>query len=167
MWTSARGQVSDSFDDIAVFANEGFERKRIEKLEPWPTEAAKPYSAEYAAGHLARTYDNDVEECLPEATARMETEIRETVRRDIGGDQQDIRSMNISWLKMTYKHLLLPIWLLTVIYENKPFQVYINGVTGEVHGARPFSKVKIITAVVIAVLVIALIAVAVSAGGSG
>ena len=31
--------------------------------------------------------------------------------------------------------------------ENKPFQVYINGVTGEVHGARPFSKVKIITTV--------------------
>ncbi|MFT4772803.1 MAG: putative RNA-binding Zn-ribbon protein involved in translation (DUF1610 family) [Ilumatobacter sp.] len=166
-WTSARGQVNNSFDDIAVFANEGFERKRIEKLEPWPTEAAKPYSAEYAAGHLARTYDNDVEECLPEATTRMETEIRETVRGNIGGDQQEIRSMNINWLKMTYKHLLLPIWLLTVIYENKPFQVYINGVTGEVHGARPFSKVKIITAVVIAVLVITLIAVAVSAGGSG
>ena len=48
---------------------------------------------------------------------------------------------------MTYKHLLLPIWLLTVIYEQKPFQVYINGVTGEVHGARPYSKVKILAAV--------------------
>lgn len=30
--------------------------------------------------------------------------------------------MNISWLKMTYKHLLLPIWLLTVSYEQKPFR---------------------------------------------
>ena len=75
--------------------------------------------------------------------------------------------MNINWLQMTYKHLLLPIWLLTVIYENKPFQVYINGVTGEVHGARPFNKVKIITAIVVAVLVIALVAVAVSARGGG
>jgi predicted RNA-binding Zn-ribbon protein involved in translation (DUF1610 family) len=166
-WTPRRGQVNNSFDDIAVFANEGFERKRIAKLEPWPTESAKPYSAEYAAGHLRRTYDHDVEECLPEATTQMETAIRQTVRSDIGGDQQQINSMDIIWRKMTYKHLLLPIWLLTVIYEQKPFQVYINGVTGEVHGARPFSKVKIITAVLVAVLVIALIAVAVSAGGSG
>lgn len=166
-WTPARGQVNNSFDDITVFANDGFERNRIAKLEPWPTESAKPYSAEYAAGHLRRTYDHDVEECLPEATTQMEAAISQTVRRDIGGDQQDVRSMDISWLKMTYKHLLLPIWLLTVIYEQKPFQVYINGVTGEVHGARPFSKVKIITAVVIALVVIAVIAVAVSAGGSG
>ncbi len=166
-WSSVSGQVNNSFDDITVFANEGFERKRIAKLEPWPTASSKPYSAEYAAGHLCRTYDNDVEECLPEATTQMENAIRDTVRSDIGGDHQDIQSLDINWLKMTYKHLLLPIWLLTVIYENKPFQVYINGVTGEVHGARPYSKVKIITAIVVAVLVIALIAVAVTAGGGG
>jgi predicted RNA-binding Zn-ribbon protein involved in translation (DUF1610 family) len=166
-WRRVAGQVDNTFDDITVFANDGFERNRIAKLEPWPTDSAKPYSAEYAAGHLCRTYDHDVEECLPEATSQMEEAIRQTVRRDIGGDQQDIQSMDISWLKMTYKHLLLPIWLLTVIYEGRPFQVYINGVTGEVHGARPYSKVKIITAVVVAVLVIALIAVAVSAGRGG
>jgi hypothetical protein len=53
-----------------------------------------------------------------------------------------------------------------VIYQQQPFQVYINGVTGEVHGARPYSKVKIITAVVLALLVVTLIAVAMSAGGS-
>jgi DNA-directed RNA polymerase subunit M/transcription elongation factor TFIIS len=166
-WTRASGTVNNSFDDITVFANEGFERNRIAKLEPWPTESAKPYSAEYAAGHLRRTYDHDVEECLPEATSQMEASIQQTVRRDIGGDQQDINSMDISWLKMTYKHLLLPIWLLTVIYEQKPFQVYINGVTGEVHGARPYSKVKILTAVMLVALVIVIIAIAVSAGGGG
>ena len=53
--------------------------------------------------------------------------------------------------------LLLPIWLLTVIYEGKPFQVFINGVTGEVQGQRPWSKVKIAAAVV-AGLVVAMIA---------
>ncbi|MDG2438976.1 MAG: hypothetical protein P8M10_06640, partial [Ilumatobacter sp.] len=152
---------------ITVLANEGFERNRIAKLEPWPTETAKPYSAEYAAGHLRRTYDLDVEECLPEATEQMEAAITQTIRQDIGGDQQDINSMSISWLKMTYKHLLLPIWLLTVIYEQKPFQVYINGVTGEVHGSRPYSKVKILTAVMLAALVIVVVVIAVSASGSG
>jgi len=166
-WRRASGTVNNSFDDITVFANEGFERNRIAKLEPWPTETAKPYSAEYAAGHLRRTYDLDVEECLPEATAQMEAAITQTIRQDIGGDQQDINSMNISWLKMTYKHLLLPIWLLTVIYEQKPFQVYINGVTGEVHGSRPYSKVKILTAVMLAALVIVAVVIAVSASGSG
>jgi len=48
----------------------------------------------------------------------------------------------------------MPIWLLTVIYQEKPFQVYINGVTGEVQGARPWSKVKILIAAGIALVII-------------
>lgn len=166
-WTNVRGNVSNTFDDIPILANEGFEKNRIDKLEPWPTEAAKPYSAEYAAGHLARTYDHDVEECLGEATKIMESDIRSTIHRDIGGDQQRISQMDISWKEMTYKHILLPIWLLTVIYDQRPFQVYINGVTGEVHGNRPYSKVKIISAVAAAVLLVIIVIVAVQAGGGG
>ncbi len=168
-WYPAAGVVSNSFDDIPVLANTGFEKKRIDKLEPWPTETAKPYSAEYAAGHLARTYDNDVEECLDEATTRMEDGIRSTIRQDIGGSQQRINHMDISWREMGYKHILLPLWLLTVIYDQRPFQVYMNGVTGEIHGARPYSKVKIAAAIALAVvlLIVIIVAVSVSGGGSG
>ncbi|MCU1389507.1 MAG: hypothetical protein JWL72_2845 [Ilumatobacteraceae bacterium] len=159
-WHHVSGNVHNSFDDVTVFANDGFDSKRIAKLEPWPTQTAKPYSPEYVAGHLCRTYDHDVEECLTQATATMEHAIDQTIKSDIGGDHQDIQSRSITWQKMTYKHLLLPIWLLTVIYQEKPFQVYINGVTGEVQGARPWSKVKIIITAVIALLVlIAIIAI--------
>ena len=168
-WYHVNGTVSNSFDDVPVLANTGFEKSRIDKLEPWPTADAKPYSPEYVAGHLARTYDDDVEVCLAEATSTMEDGIRTTIKRDIGGNQQRIDRMDIGWRRMTYKHLLLPLWLLTVIYDQQPFQVYINGVTGEVHGARPYSKVKIAAAAIAAtVLVIAIVvAIMVSRGGSG
>lgn len=166
-WRPVSGVVHNRFDDVPVFANQGFERDRINKLEPWPTQSARPYSPEYVAGHLCRTYDHDVEECLPQATGRMEDTIRGDVRRDIGGDQQRVTSMKIDWQDMSFKHLLLPIWLLTVIYRQQPFQVYINGVTGEVHGQRPYSKVKIaIVATLAAALVIALIIVVMANGGS-
>lgn len=76
--------------------------------------------------------------------------------------------MDVNWMRMTYKHLLLPIWLLTVIYEQRPFQVYINGVTGEVHGERPYSKVKIAIAVTLALAVIITLLILYSASqGSG
>ncbi len=153
-WRPVSGEVANNFDDIPVFANEGFDRKRISDLEPWPTATAKPYSPEYVAGHLCRTYDLDVEDCLGEATGKMETVIDQTIRHDIGGDHQDINSKQTDWRTMTYKHLLLPIWLLAVIYQERPFRVYINGVTGEVHGDRPWSKVKIIIAAVIAAVLI-------------
>ena len=68
---------------------------------------------------------------------------------------------------LLYKHLLLPIWLLTVVYDGRPFQVFINGMTGEVQGQRPWSKVKIAAAVVAAVIVAVIIAVIWSRSGSG
>ena len=158
-WSSRSGQVANNFDDIPVLANDGIDRGRIKALEPWPTEQAKAFSPEYVAGHLSRTYDRDVEQCYPEAKSIMDSEIKQTVRRDIGGDEQRINRLDTQHLTLLFKHLLLPIWLLTVIYEGKPFQVYINGVTGEVQGQRPWSKVKLAAAIIggIVVVVLALI----------
>ena len=93
--------------------------------------------------------------------------ILSTIKRDIGGDHQRISDSRTTFHTLLFKHLLLPIWLLTVIYEQKPFQVFINGVTGEVQGQRPWSKVKIALAVIAALIVIGIvIALWQSAGGS-
>lgn len=156
-WHHVSGQVANSFDDLTVLANEGFDPRRVKDLEPWPTQAARPFSPEFVAGHLCRTYDHDADGCFPEAKAEMDAAIEDTVRRDIGGDHQRISRQDTRHDTLTFKHLLLPIWLLTVIYEGKPFQVFINGVTGEVQGQRPWSKVKIAAAVV-AGLIVAMIA---------
>jgi len=166
-WRSVAGEVANAFDDITVLANDGFDAKRVKALEPWPTQQAKPFSPEYVAGHLCRTYDHDVEGCYPEARAEMDAAIEQTIRRDIGGDHQRISSVDTRHLTLTFKHLLLPIWLLTVIYEGKPFQVFINGITGEVQGDRPWSKVKIALAVIAAVILITAIVIAFSAARSG
>ena len=165
-WYDVNGQVHNSFDDVAVLANTGFDHDKVTALEPWPTQEARPFSAEYVAGHLSRTYDKDVEGCFGEARQRMEAEIDTTIRRDIGGDRQDINRKQTTFQSLTFKHLLLPIWLLTVVYAGKPFQVFINGITGEVQGERPWSKVKIALAVVLAVIVLTIAAIVWrSAGG--
>ena len=152
-WASTSCQ-SNSFDDLTVLANDGFDTKRVKELEPWPTQSAAPFSPEFVAGHLCRTYDRDAEGCYPEAKADMDAAIDTTICRDIGGDHQRITRKDTHHDTLTFKHLLLPIWLLTVIYEGKPFQVFINGVTGEVQGQRPWSKVKIAAAVVAGTIVL-------------
>ncbi len=153
-WSRRSGTVRNSFDDVAVCANDGLNRRHVNALEPWPTTQARPFSPEYVAGHLCRTYDHEVDESFTEAQGRMESEIRTTVKRDIGGDRQDINRMDVRYDRLTFTYLLLPIWLLTVVFQDKPFQVMINGVTGEVHGQRPWSAVKIAAAVAAALAVI-------------
>ena len=165
-WSNVSGTVADAFDDVTVLANDGFDPKRVKALEPWPTQGAAPFSPQFVAGHLCRTYDRDVEASFGEAQQEMEADIEATIRRDIGGDQQRIERKEVAWNLLTYKHVLLPIWLLTVIYEQKPFQVFINGVTGEVQGQRPWSRVKIAAAIVAAVIVLIIVLVLYSASKS-
>lgn len=154
-WYSVSGLVSRTFVDVPAWANNGLHEGRVAKLEPWPLHEAVPYSPEYVAGHLGRTYDLDADETFgARVRAGMESQIDSSIRRDIGGDRQEISSRDIVWNSITFAHLLLPVWLLTVTYQGKPFQVLMNGVTGEVQGERPWSKVKLailITAIVIVV----------------
>lgn len=164
-WRRASGTVHDEFDDITVLANTGFHGDYVHKLEPWPTQELQPYNPDYIAGHLCRTYDVDAEDCFEEAHARIKRGVESTVRRDIGGDQQRIHRMNMQMSNLTYKHVLLPIWLLTVLYEGHALQVFMNGTTGEIHGQRPWSKVKIGATIAAVVLLIVIIAVIRSASG--
>ena len=156
-WRRVSGVVTNDFDDVTVLANEGLERKYVSALEPWPTREASGFNPQYLAGHLARTYDHDVEECFGEAKQRIDAAIEQSIRRDIGGDHQRIHQVNTRYWDLTYKHLLLPIWLLTVLFSGAVYQVFINGVTGEVQGQRPYSKVKIALAVIGALAVAAIL----------
>jgi hypothetical protein len=141
-WYSVSGQVQNQFDDLTVLANDGFDPDHVHDLEPWPTASAQPFSPEFLAGHLCRTYDKDIGECFGEAQNRMKATIDQTVRRDIGGDKQRVDQVATDFQDLSFKHLLLPIWLLTISYGGKPFQTFINGATGG-SGDYPWSKVKI------------------------
>ena len=55
---------------------------------------------------------------------------------------------------LTYAQVMLPVWLLTVTYKQKPYQVFINGITGEVQGYRPWSAAKIAALAILAAIVI-------------
>ncbi|OBK98161.1 hypothetical protein A5645_04210 [Mycobacterium asiaticum] len=157
-WYRVSGQVRNTFADLPVLANEGenLNRKRIKSLEPWPVEQARAFSPEFVAGHLCRTYDKDAEQALPEAKQEMEKAVERTVRSDIGGDRQRVHRLRTTWNYLGFKHILLPIWLLTVLYSGRPFQVCINGLTGEVAGDRPWSRVKVAIAVICAILIVIL-----------
>jgi hypothetical protein len=65
------------------------------------------------------------------------------VRQRIGGDEQQVDSIETHYGAITFKHVLLPTWLLAYRYRGKSYQVMINAATGEVQGERPYSWIKI------------------------
>lgn len=157
-WYPASGTFQRFFDDVLVVADSALPRKLLLALEPWPLRRCLPFTAQVLAGHLAKTYDIELEPGFQDARKRMDDAIREEVQHRIGGDEQRITSIATDHSAITYKHLLLPIWLLAYQFHGRGYRVAINAGTGEVQGERPYSWVKITLAVVTGVAALGLLA---------
>lgn len=72
---------------------------------------------------------------------------------DIGGDRQRIDAIQTQVTDVTFKHILLPLWLAAFTYGGKSYRVVVNAQTGRVTGERPYSKWKIAFAVLVALIV--------------
>ena len=57
---------------------------------------------------------------------------------------------------VTFKHILLPIWVAAYKYRGQSYRFVVNGQTGRVQGERPWSWIKITLAVLAALVIIAL-----------
>jgi DNA-directed RNA polymerase subunit RPC12/RpoP len=156
-WYPASGTVHRDFDDVLVTATQQVPTKHLEKLDPWPLTDAVPYEPSYLSGYQALRYDTEPETGLETAKSKMAPVIRGDCERDIGGDEQRVRSVDTSYFDLTFKLMLLPVWIACYLYAGKTFQVLVNGRTGEVIGQRPYSAWKIVAAVVGGILAVAAI----------
>lgn len=156
-WTSVSGTVWKNFDDILILASRSLPEKYAESLEPWDLEQLTPYRDEYLSGFRAESYQVDLKEGFGEAQGIMDEAIREAIRKDIGGDHQRIHSVKTQYNNISFKHLLLPIWLSAYRYRDKVYRILINARTGEVQGERPYSWIKITLTVLAAIAAVAAI----------
>ena len=146
-WYPASGRVARFFDDMLVMASKSLPKRLGNDLTPWDLAKLEPYSPDYLAGFQAEGYTVLLPEGHEEARSRMEQIIEQDVRRDIGGDEQRVSSVDTDWRDETFKHILLPVWTAAYKYSGKSYQFLVNGQTGEVQGERPYSWWKISFAV--------------------
>ena len=142
-WYSVSGTVWESFNDVLVLASRSLPRKYTEKLEPWDLGNLETYQDEYLSGFRAESYQVGLEEGFENARGIMDKQIRALIRRDIGGDEQRISSVNTQHDNITFKHVLLPIWISAYRYKKEVYRFLVNGRTGELQGERPWSWIKI------------------------
>lgn len=154
-WTSTWGEFDKPIDDVLVLALEDDRRNLIQSLEPWPLAKAQPFTLQFLSGYFARTYDVALEDGFRRGKERMDAAIQQEIIRRIGGNEQRVTGRNSSYNDITYKHLLLPVWLLAYRYKQKTYRVTVNAATGEVQGERPYSWVKITLFVLMWVIIAA------------
>jgi DNA-directed RNA polymerase subunit RPC12/RpoP len=158
-WTHVSGNVNVLFDDTLIVASTSLPEKYIEMLEPFDLHNLVPFDERFLAGFRTEIYQLGVKGGFEKVKVKMGVIIRAQIRADIGGDVQRIHSSHTEFNDVTFKHILLPIWVSAYRYNDKIYRFLINARTGETHGERPYDKWKIAITVLLGILVAVTIAV--------
>ena len=131
-------------DAVATgLAEDGTTAESVEPPAATDAGSTDPAPTTTAAEGAAFADEVSLDEGFKRAQRRMEKELRWQAKREIGGDEQRIHEVVTRWDGLTYKHVLLPIWMLAIRHQGRPYRVIVNGATGEVQGERPWSALKI------------------------
>ncbi|MCA1585878.1 MAG: zinc ribbon domain-containing protein [Acidobacteria bacterium] len=156
-WEAAAGELSLTFDDELVAATQGVHAKLLRGVEPFPTASLKPYDRGYVSGWVVEQYQIDLVAAAMNAKRAIEAKVHEACASDVPGDTYRNLQVNATFSDETFKHVLLPLWLLSYTYGRNAFQVVVNGVTGTIAGERPWSWIKILLVVVLALIALAIV----------
>ncbi len=95
-------------------------------------------------------------EAADHSQTQMKRKLYDMCAAAVPGDTHRNLEISPTFSGQTFKHVLVPVWLLTYTYGNKPWQVVVNGYTGRMAGDYPKSPWKIaalVLLVIIAVLI--------------
>ncbi len=156
-WTPVSGQVYHNFDDVTVGASKTIPHNLLDRLAPWNTKALVPFNEKYLSGFVSEEYTIDLNDGFRYAKEQMKRVIIGDIKRDIGGDQQQIEYMHTEYNDTTYKDTLFPIYSAEFKWQGKLYDYLINAQSGKVVGERPYSIAKITIAIISTITILATI----------
>lgn len=157
-WMPAAGQVTHFFDDTLVPGTVGVGGHLLRKIEPFPTQTdLQVYSPEYVRGWTVERYQVDLRQAARIGQDQMQAQLQVLCAQQVPGDTYRNLRVSSQYTGRTFKHVLVPVWLVSYTYGRKRYQIIANGYSGKIAGEQPYSWVKIIFAVFCAIILIGLL----------
>jgi len=146
-WYPSSGSLDHFFDDELVAASRGVHPGLLRSVEPFPTQELVTYNPGFLSGWVVERYQIDLVDAARRARELMEENLRKLCAAKVPGDTHRNLEVDANFSGQTFKHILVPIWMLNYNFGAKSFQVVVNGYTGATAGEYPKSWVKITLAI--------------------
>jgi hypothetical protein len=158
-WEPASGVVDHVFDDDAVPGTQGLPLDLLKQVEPFPTQEIVPYDTAFLSGHVVEHYRVVLFDAAQRSIDQMTAALTQMCARQVPGDTYRNLRIFPEFSGRTFKHVLVPLWLLSYTYGARTFQVVVNGYTGRMAGGYPksFWKIALLVTLALVVAVIALL----------
>lgn len=114
----------------------------------------QPFQPDYMRGHRAPCYVLEPEQSFEALQPVIDAYAMDSIKRAIGGEVQIVNRHENWTTDVKLQLCYLPVWACSYVYRGKSWSVLVNGDSGVVSGARPFSKPKIAAAIFTALIVL-------------
>ncbi len=155
------GFYQEFIDDELVCATNRHNTSMLQAVAPFDTNNSRAYSKEYLSGYIAERYSIGLEEGWKEAQASMHNHLSSQIEWQIRTQHNadSVRGLHFSTVHsdVTFKYVMLPVWLSSFRYNDKVFQFMVNGQTGKVAGQTPISIIKVTLAIIATILIVAIL----------
>ncbi len=159
-WYPTSGRLYKNYDDVLVCGSERYDSSILGGVSAFDTGKTVPYAPQYLAGFAAERYTVKLKDAWESGKQSIAQDLRYEADRKVRQENQAdaVRSLDLhtAYSGITYKYLLLPIWISSFMYNGKIYSFMINGQSGTVSGRTPVSWIKVLitAAAVIAAAVI-------------
>ena len=155
-WVPASGEVDHFFDDVPVPGTHGVHEHLLRQVEPFATKELVGYETAYVSGFVVEHYQVVLFDAAERSRQSMHQQLTEMCAAAVPGDTYRNLQIHPSYSGQTFKHVLVPIWMLSYNYRAKAFQVVVNGYSGQMAGEYPKSVWKILLLVFVVLVIVAI-----------
>jgi hypothetical protein len=157
-WEPASGRVQHFFDDEPVPGTHGVSHALLKEVEPFRTSELVPYTTAFLSGFIVEHYQIVLLDAAQASQDAMTRKLYEMCAAEVPGDTHRNLQIHPVFSGQTFKHILVPVWLLSYLYGTRNYQVVVNGYDGRMAGEYPKSPWKIALLVLIAIIAVLIFA---------
>ncbi len=137
------GKHNRSFDDVLVQAADNIRQRTLNDLQPYDTNNSQNYAADYLYGFTATQYNRDGKACWQVARNIMYDNVKQQILSGYDYDVVSSFDANMHCKNVTYKYVLLPMYIGHYGFKKKIYNFFVNGRNGKVAGKVPISPLRV------------------------
>lgn len=157
VWEPVTGYWENLYEDEFLLCSSKIKGNLFHQINDFNLRDLVDYSGRYLESFPAEITAKDGNDAIKAAEASIDNHLRAKATQRIKGERNKELKIVAEKDPLTFRHILLPVWVSSFSYKGEKYQYLINGRSGKVAGEKPLSIIRIISLAGIILLTVILL----------
>ncbi len=154
VWRYISGSFEKFFNDVFVSAGSKLSQKELSKLGNFSESNNRVYDDEYLFGYMAYGSEISVADGWDKAKDDIDDMLKKAILSQYNYDVVSYLNVSTNHSNVTYKYVLLPVYVGNYKYGKKVRNYVCNGINGSTTGKYPVSPIRVAIASLLGIALI-------------